>query len=336
MTMKTILVTGGCGFIGSNFVRYLLERYPAYSVINLDKLTYAGNPENLADVAGDARYRFVKGDICDAAAVDPLVAEADAVVNFAAESHVDRSILGGADFVQTDVYGTYVLLEAARRHGLERFHQISTDEVYGSLEEGAWTEDWPLAPRNPYSASKAGAELLVRSFHITHGLPTVVTRASNNIGPYQYPEKRVPLYITNAIDDLPLPIYGSGLQVRDHLHVDDHCAAIDLVLHRGEPGQVYNVGGDNDTTGLDIARTVLSRLGKPESLMHFVGDRAGHDQRYALDCTRIHGLGWRATVDLATTMARTIDWYVEHEAWWRKIRNSEDFQAFYKRQYGNR
>ena len=334
--MKTILVTGGCGFIGSNFVRYLLEHHSEYSVINLDKLTYAGNPDNLADVADDPRYRFVKGDICDAAGVDPLVAEADAVVNFAAESHVDRSILGGADFVQTDVYGTYVLLEAARRHGVERFHQISTDEVYGSLEEGAWTEDWPLVPRNPYSASKAGAELLIRSYHITHGLPTVVTRASNNVGPYQYPEKRLPLYITNAIDDLPLPIYGNGLQVRDHLHVDDHCTAIDLVLHRGEPGQVYNVGGDNDTTGLDIARTVLARLGKPESLMQFVGDRAGHDQRYALNCTRIHALGWRPTVDLASTMARTIDWYVEHEPWWRKIRSSEDFQAFYQRQYGNR
>lgn len=334
--MKTILVTGGCGFIGSNFVRYLLEHHSEYSVINLDKLTYAGNPDNLADVADDPRYRFVKGDICDAAGVDPLVAEADAVVNFAAESHVDRSILGGADFVQTDVYGTYVLLEAARRHGVERFHQISTDEVYGSLEEGAWTEDWPLVPRNPYSASKAGAELLIRSYHITHGLPTVVTRASNNVGPYQYPEKRLPLYITNAIDDLPLPIYGNGLQVRDHLHVDDHCTAIDLVLHRGEPGQVYNVGGDNDTTGLDIARTVLARLGKPESLMQFVGDRAGHDQRYALDCARIHELGWRAEVDLSTAMARTIDWYVEHEEWWRKIRNSEEFQAYYQRQYGNR
>ena len=334
--MRTILVTGGCGFIGSNFVRYLLDRYPDYSVVNLDKLTYAGNPENLADVADDCRYRFVQGDICDAAAVNPLVAGADAVVNFAAESHVDRSILGGADFVQTDVYGTFVLLEAARTHGVERFHQISTDEVYGSLDEGAWTEDWPLAPRNPYSASKAGAELLVRSYHITHGLSTVVTRASNNIGPYQYPEKRVPLYITNAIDDLPLPIYGNGLQVRDHLHVDDHCAAIDLVLHRGEPGLAYNVGGDNDTTGVDIARTVLSRLGKPESLMSFVGDRAGHDQRYALDCTRIHQLGWRQTVDLAAAMERTIDWYVEHEAWWRKIRDNEEFKAYYQRQYGNR
>jgi len=334
--MKTILVTGGCGFIGSNFVRHVLGKYPEYAVINLDKLTYAGNPENLADVADDARYRFVHGDICDAAVVDPLVDAADAVVNFAAESHVDRSILGGADFVQTDVYGTFVLLEAARTHGVERFHQVSTDEVYGSLDEGAWTEDWPLSPRNPYSASKAGAELLVRSYNITHGLPTVVTRASNNIGPYQYPEKRVPLYITNAIDDLPLPIYGNGMQVRDHLHVDDHCAAIDLVLHQGEAGQVYNVGGDNDTTGVEIARTVLSHLGKPDSLMHFVEDRAGHDQRYALDCARVHQLGWRQTVDLSTAMERTIDWYVEHEPWWRKIRNSDEFQSFYQRQYGGR
>jgi len=334
--MQRILVTGGCGFIGTNYIRYVLEKYPDYRVINLDKLTYAGNPANLSDVADDPRYRFVKGDICDEATVDPLVAEVDAVVNFAAESHVDRSILGGADFVQTDVYGTYVLLEAARRHGVERFHQISTDEVYGSLESGAWTEASPLEPRNPYSASKASAELLVRSYHITHGLPTVITRAANNIGPYQYPEKRVPLYVTNAIDDLPLPIYGNGLQVRDHLHVGDHCAAIDLVLHFGAAGEAYNVGGDNDATGLEIARAILQRLDKPESLMHFVGDRAGHDQRYALDCSKIRALGWRPGRDLASAMSLTIDWYVENEEWWRQIRDSEDFRTYYQQQYGNR
>ena len=334
--MQQILVTGGCGFIGANFIRFLLQKYPDYGIINLDKLTYAGNPANLSDVAGDPRYRFVKGDICDEATVDPLVAEVDAVVNFAAESHVDRSILGGADFVQTDVYGTYVLLEAARRHGVERFHQISTDEVYGSLVSGAWTEASPLEPRNPYSASKASAELLVRSYHITHGLPTVITRAANNIGPYQYPEKRVPLYVTNAIDDLPLPIYGNGLQVRDHLHVEDHCVAIDLVLHFGAAGEAYNVGGDNDATGLEIARAILQRLDKPESLMHFVGDRAGHDQRYALDCSKIQALGWRPARDLASAMSLTIDWYVENEDWWRQIRDSEDFQTYYQQQYGNR
>jgi len=329
-------VTGGCGFIGTNSIRYILRKYPDYSIVNLDKLTYAGNPANLSDVADDPRYSFVKGDICDVAAVDPLVAEVDAIVNFAAESHVDRSILGGADFVQTDVYGTYVLLEAARRHGIERFHQISTDEVYGSLVSGAWTEASPLEPRNPYSASKASAELLVRSYHITHGLPTVTTRAANNVGPYQYPEKRVPLYVTNAIDDLPLPIYGNGLQVRDHLHVEDHCAAIDLVLHFGEVGEAYNVGGDNDATGIEIARTILQRLGKPESLMQFVGDRAGHDQRYALDCSRIEALGWRPERDLASAMSLTIDWYVENEEWWRQIKASEEFQSYYQQQYGNR
>ena len=334
--MQRLLVTGGCGFIGTNFIRYVLRKYPDYSIINLDKLTYAGNPANLSDVADDPRYRFVKGDICDEAVVDPLVAEVDAIVNFAAESHVDRSILGGADFVQTDVYGTYVLLEAARRHGLERFHQISTDEVYGSLTTGAWTEASPLEPRNPYSASKASAELLVRSYHITHGLPTVTTRAANNVGPYQYPEKRVPLYVTNAIDDLPLPIYGNGLQVRDHLHVEDHCAAIDLVLHSGAVGEAYNVGGDNDATGVEIARTILERLDKPESLMQFVGDRAGHDQRYALDCSRIQTLGWRPERDLTAAMSRTIDWYVENEDWWRQIKASEEFKSYYQQQYGNR
>ncbi len=333
--MRTLLVTGGCGFIGSNFVRYLLAKHPDYEVINLDKLTYAGNPENLADLTGDPRYRFVHGDICDDALVDRLMSNVDAVVNFAAESHVDRSIMGGAEFVQTDVYGTYVLLEAAARHQLQRFHQISTDEVYGSLESGAWTEDWPLEPRNPYSASKAGAEMLVRAYHTTHGLATVVTRASNNIGPYQYPEKRVPLYITNAVDDLPLPIYGNGRQVRDHLHVADHCSAIDLVLHRGEAGEVYNVGGTNDGDGLMVARTILEALGKPESLIEFVDDRPGHDQRYALDSTRVRNLGWSPEFDFTAAMRDTIDWYVGHEDWWRAIKASDDYKQYYQRQYGS-
>ena len=332
--MHTLLITGGCGFIGSNFVRHVLAKYPAYAVVNLDKLTYAGNPANLADVAGDPRYRFVEGDICDVDLVDSIMEEVDAVVNFAAESHVDRSIMGGAEFVQTDVYGTYVLLEAAKQHRIERFHQISTDEVYGSLETGAWTEDYPLEPRNPYSASKAGAEMLVRAYHITHGLPAVVTRASNNIGPFQYPEKRVPLYITNAIDDRPLPLYGNGRQVRDHLYVDDHCTAIDLVLHRGEPGEVYNVGGANEGDGLLVARTILEALGKPESLIEFVDDRPGHDQRYALDSSKISDLGWRPDVDFSAAMQRTIAWYVEREDWWRAIVASDEYQDYYQRQYG--
>ena len=336
MAVKSILVTGGSGFIGSNFIRHLLAKHPEYSVANLDKLTYAGNPENLADIEDDDRYRFVRGDICDPDVVDPLVAEADVIVHFAAESHVDRSLLGGAEFVRTNVYGTAVLLEAAHRHGVQRFHQISTDEVYGSLEEGAWTENCVLDPRNPYSASKAGAELLVRAYHVNHGLPTVVTRASNNIGPYQYPEKRVPLYITNAIDDQPLPVYGDGLQVRDHLHVDDHCAAIDLVLHEGAVGEVYNVGGENEANGLEVARAILERLGRPETLIEFVKDRSGHDWRYALDSSRIAALGWKPERDVLTSMNSTIDWYVNNEAWWRKIRSGDDYQAYYQKQYAAR
>ena len=334
--MKTLLITGGCGFIGSNFIHYLLAKYPDYRVVNLDKLTYAGNPANLASLADDIRYRFVEGDICDRAAVDALVAEADMVVNFAAESHVDRSIMGGAEFVHTNFNGTYELLESAKEHGVERFHQISTDEVYGSIDEGAWTEEWPLAPRNPYSATKASAELLVRSYHITHGLPVVTTRASNNIGPYQYPEKRVPLYITNALDDQPLPIYGDGSQVRDHLFVEDHCAAIDLVLHAGADGEVYNVGGENDATGLEVARLIVERLGKDEGLLQFVGDRTGHDQRYALDSSKVAALGWKPASDFRAAMQRTIDWYVANQNWWREIKERQDYRDYYQRNYGNR
>ncbi|MBT4503729.1 MAG: dTDP-glucose 4,6-dehydratase [Gemmatimonadetes bacterium] len=334
--MKNILVTGGCGFIGSNFIRFLLREHPEYCIVNLDKLTYAGNPANLADLDGDERYRFVEGDICDAEVVDPLVAEADGVVNFAAESHVDRSIMSGGDFVQTNTYGTYVLLESAKTHGVERFHQISTDEVYGSIAEGAWDEEFPLEPRNPYSASKASAELMVRAYYISHGLPTVVTRASNNIGPYQYPEKRVPLYLTNAVEDRPLPVYGNGMQVRDHLYVEDHCAAIDLVLHRGETGQAYNVGGDNDATGVEVARFILEHLGKPESLIQFVEDRKGHDERYALDSDKIKALGWEPRYNFEEAMRQTLDWYLANEDWWREVKGREDYREYYRRQYGKR
>jgi dTDP-glucose 4,6-dehydratase len=334
--MKTLLITGGCGFIGSNFIHYALEKYPEYRVVNLDKLTYAGNPANLIELADDGRYRFVEGDICDSATVGPLVAEADIVVNFAAESHVDRSIMGGAEFVKTNFNGTYTLLDSAVEHGIERFHQISTDEVYGSIDEGAWTEEWPLAPRNPYSSTKASAELLVRAYHITHGLPVVTTRASNNIGPLQYPEKRVPLYITNAIDDLPLPVYGDGSQVRDHLYVEDHCSAIDLVLHQGEIGEIYNVGGENDATGLEVAKVILKRLGKDESLLQFVTDRSGHDQRYALDSSKVQALGWQPASDFRVAMERTVDWYVENESWWREIKERQDYKDYYQRNYGNR
>ena len=334
--MKTLLITGGCGFIGSNFIHYVIAKYPEYRVVNLDKLTYAGNPANLIELAGGDRYRFVEGDICDPATVGPLVAEADIVVNFAAESHVDRSIMGGAEFVQTNFNGTYTLLDSAVKHGIERFHQISTDEVYGSINEGAWTEEWPLAPRNPYSSTKASAELLVRAYHITHGLPAVTTRASNNIGPFQYPEKRVPLYISNAIDDLPLPVYGDGSQVRDHLYVEDHCSAIDLVLHQGEIGEIYNVGGENDATGLEVAKVILKRLGKDESLLTFVTDRSGHDQRYALDSSKVQALGWLPASDFRVAMERTVDWYVVNESWWREIKERQDYKDYYQRNYGNR
>lgn len=332
--MATVLVTGGCGFIGSNFIRHMLRKYPQYRIANLDKLTYAGNPQNLADLNGEERYSFTQGDICDAEVVDPLVKESEIIVNFAAESHVDRSILGGAEFIQTNIHGTCVLLESARKHGVERFYQISTDEVYGSIENGAWCEDEPLMPRNPYSASKASAELMVRAYHLNYGLPTLVSRASNNIGPYQYPEKRVPLYITNAIDELPLPVYGNGLQVRDHLYVGDHCAAIDLVLHQGAVGETYNIGGDNDATGLEVARSILERLDKSEDLIEFVDDRLGHDQRYAIDSSKIKALGWESQCDFQAAMTRTVDWYVEHGDWWREIKAGNDYRSYYRRQYG--
>ncbi len=332
--MPTVLVTGGCGFIGSNFIRYMLRKYPQYHIVNLDKLTYAGNPRNLVDLADEARYSFNQGDICDAGIVDLLVQKSDIIVNFAAESHVDRSILGGAEFVQTNIHGTCVLLESARKRGVDRFYHISTDEVYGSIESGAWSESEPLLPRNPYSASKASAELMVRAYNLNYGLPTLVSRASNNIGPYQYPEKRVPLYITNAIDELPLPVYGSGLQVRDHLYVEDHCAAIDLVLHQGTIGETYNIGGDNDATGLEVARAILEQLDKSENLIEFVDDRPGHDQRYAIDSSKIKALGWDPKCDFQTAMIRTVKWYVENEEWWREIKGGDDYRTYYQRQYG--
>ena len=334
--MKTMLVTGGCGFIGSNYIRYILSQETEWQVINLDKLTYAGNLGNLSNLADNLRYRFVHGDICNVDIVQPLVDEADVVINFAAETHVDRSIMGGAEFVQTNINGTYTLLECARVCGVERFLQVSTDEVYGSIEEGLWTEEWPLDPRSPYSASKASAELLVSAFHVTHGLPILITRCSNNIGPYQYPEKRVPLFVTNAIDDLALPIYGDGSQVRDHLYVEDHCSAINVVLNSGEPGEAYNVGGDNEATGIDVVRTILRILDKPENLIENVADRPGHDARYALDSSKLRGLGWLPTCDYAEAMQRTVEWYVANEAWWRSIKDSGDFRDYYQRNYGKR
>ncbi len=330
-----LLVTGGAGFIGSNFVRRMLDRDGDVRITVLDKLTYAGNLANLADVEGDPRYRFVKGDIGDADLVETLAGEVDAIVNFAAESHVDRSIEQPDAFIQTDVHGTFVLLEAARRHGHERYLQISTDEVYGHVPVGSSTETAALEARSPYSASKAGGDLLTRAYHTTYGLPTMITRASNNFGPYQYPEKVVPLFITNAIDDDPLPLYGDGQQIRDWLYVDDHCDAIALVLASGEPGEVYNVGGGNELTNLQLTGSILELVEKPTSLVRHVADRAGHDRRYSVDCSKIRDLGWAPAVSFADALQRTVDWYRQREDWWRPLKSGE-YLDYYRRQYGDR
>jgi dTDP-glucose 4,6-dehydratase len=336
--MLNVLVTGGAGFIGSNFVRYAIDAHDDWRVTTLDKLTYAGRTENLQDVLSHPRHTFVQGDVADAALAAPLVREAHLVFHFAAETHVDRSISGAADFIQTDVMGTYVLLEAARQApALRRFVQISTDEVYGTVPAGHSRETDELKPRNPYAASKAGADRLAYSFWATYGLPVVITRASNNYGPNQFPEKVIPLFVTNALEDRPLPMYGDGRQVRDWLHVLDHCRALDLVAAAGEPGEVYNVGGGNETANMDLAVRILELLGKPASLIRRVADRPGHDRRYALDCGKLQALGWRATVDFDHGLAATVDWYRENEWWWGPIkRQDKAFQAYYQAQYAGR
>jgi len=336
--MHTLLVTGGAGFIGSHYVKYALQHHANYRVITLDKLTYAGNLANLAEVIDNPRHEFIHGDIADAQLVDQLVPRVDAVINFAAESHVDRSIMGAGEFMDANAMGVYVLLNAAKRHGVERFLQVSTDEVYGSLEpdEAPWTENSPLAPRNPYAVSKAAGDMMARAFFITHGVPTLITRAANNVGPNQYPEKRVPLFITNAIDDLPIPVYGKGTAVRDHLYVTDHCAAIDLVLHEGEPGEAYNVGADNDADGQLLTENILSQLDKPLALIEYVTDRPGHDMRYALNSSKLKALGWSPQHDLQRCLEETVEWYVTGESWWRPLKQSGDFQSYYARQYANR
>jgi dTDP-glucose 4,6-dehydratase len=336
--MVNVLVTGGAGFIGSNFVRWAHARHPDWRLTTLDKLTYAGRLENLRDLDGSDRHRFVKGDIADAAVAAPLVKEAEIVVHFAAETHVDRSILAAGEFIHTDIFGTFVLLEAAREApALRRFIQISTDEVYGSVAEGHSRETDELRPRNPYSASKAGADRLAYSYWATYGVPVLVTRASNNYGPNQFPEKVIPLFITNAIDERPLPLYGDGLNVRDWLHVDDHCRALDLLIERGEPGQVYNIGGGNEVRNVDLTQRILELTGRPGTLIQPVADRPGHDRRYALDTTKLRTLGWTPHMPFAKGLETTVEWYRANEWWWRPIKEQDAaFRAYYQTQYGGR
>jgi dTDP-glucose 4,6-dehydratase len=330
--LRRLLVTGGAGFIGSAFVRQRLKSDQEIAITVLDKLTYAGSEDNLAELRDDRRLRFVKGDICDPSTVDALAKDVDAIVNFAAESHVDRSLLDAGAFVQTDVYGTYVLLEAARKHRHQRFVQVSTDEVYGYVKDGRSKESDGLAPRSPYSATKAGGEMLVQAYHASFGLPTLITRGANTYGPYQFPEKIIPLFITNALQNLPLPIYGNGSAVRDYLYVDDHVSGIARILWKGEPGSAYNIATGTEISGVEVADTVLKLCQKPSSLKHFVKDRPGHDYRYALDIRKLRPLGWEPALRFADGLRVTVDWYKRNEAWWR-TRKSEDFWQYYRANY---
>jgi len=333
-----VLVTGGAGFIGSNFVRWALDAHPDWRVTTLDKLTYAGRFENLRGVLENPRHIFVKADIADAEVSAPLVKAAHIVVHFAAETHVDRSIQAAGDFIHTDVFGTFVLLQAARDAAhLRRFIQISTDEVYGSVPSGHSTETDELRPRNPYAASKAGADRLAYSFFATYGVPVVITRASNNYGRHQFPEKVIPLFITNAIDSRPVPLYGDGLNIRDWLHVDDHCRGIDLLIERGESGEVYNIGGGNEVKNVDLTHRILELVGRPKSLIQPVADRPGHDRRYALDTTKLRRLGWAPQVPFDEGLAGTVAWYRDNDWWWRPIKDGDPaFRAYYESQYGRR
>lgn len=334
-----IMVTGGCGFIGSNFIRYILETRPENLIVNFDKLTYAGNLENLKDVSDNPNYKFVKGDICERSSVESVIKDynIEAIINFAAESHVDRSIMGPAIFVETNIGGTNVLLEVVKDFKIKRFIQISTDEVYGSLgPTGKFREDTPLHPNSPYSASKAAADLLALAYHHTFGLPIIVTRCSNNYGPYQFPEKLIPLMIANAIENKQLPVYGDGLNVRDWIHVLDHCRAIDLVLVKGKEGEIYNIGGENEWKNIDIVRLILKNLKKTDSLITFVKDRPGHDRRYAIDASKIiNELGWKPEIKFEDGIAETIKWYIQNKSWWRRIISGE-YQQYYQQMYGNR
>ena len=342
MSTMTIIITGGAGFIGSNFVFHMLREHPQDRVICLDKLTYAGNLSTLAPVMGQDNFRFVKADICDRDAVYSLFEEEhpDVVVNFAAESHVDRSIENPTIFLETNIMGTAVLMDACRKYGIQRYHQVSTDEVYGDLPldrlDLFFTETTPIHTSSPYSSSKASADLLVLAYHRTYGLPVTISRCSNNYGPYHFPEKLIPLMIINALHDKPLPVYGDGLNVRDWLYVEDHCRAIDLILQKGRVGEVYNVGGHNEMKNIDIVKLICKALGKPESLIHHVTDRKGHDRRYAIDPTKIHEeLGWLPETKFADGIKKTIQWYLDHEDWWQPIISGE-YQQYYQKMYGSR
>ncbi len=334
--MNKFLITGGAGFIGSNFIYYLINKYEDINIVNLDKLTYAGNLENLKDIEKMPNYKFVHGDICDFSLLDRLMPEIEVVVNFAAETHVDRSIMDADSFILTDVYGTYNLLKAVSKHGTKLFVHISTDEVYGAIPHGSTTEDHPLNPRNPYSASKAGADKLVLSFYNTYKLPVIIIRPSNNFGPYQYPEKLMSLFITNAIDDISLPLYGDGKQVREWLYVEDNCSAIDLIINKGKAGEIYNVGSGHHLQNIEVAHKIVHMLQKPTSLIRPVPDRPGHDRRYSLDSNKISRLGWKPLEDFDRALEKTVHWYQAQEPWWRKIKEKDkNFIEYYKKQYGS-
>ncbi|MCU0497513.1 MAG: dTDP-glucose 4,6-dehydratase [Anaerolineae bacterium] len=335
--MKNILVTGAAGFIGSAFARYMVEKYRHYQIIVYDKLTYAGNLDNLLPIDDEENYRFERGDIANRETLKAVLEkyQIDTIVNFAAESHVDRSILTPDAFIHTDFVGVYILLDEGKKHGIERFVQVSTDEVYGDIHEGLSVESDPFLPNSPYAASKASGELMVRAYHVTHGMNTVITRGSNTFGPYQYPEKLLPFFITEAIDDRPLPLYGDGRQVRDWLYVEDHVTGIDVALHHGQSGEAYNIAGENQQHNIDVIHHMLDHLGKPYSLIKHVPDREGHDRRYAMDCAKLRALGWQRQFTFEDALQKTVAWYRENEWWWRKIKTGE-FMEFYKQQYAAR
>ena len=315
-----ILVTGGCGFIGSNFIRHILKKYPAYKIINIDKLTYCGNTCNLSDIGKGRRYVFIKGDICDREIVDKIMKGCDAVINFAAETHVDRSISDASDFIRTNIHGVHVILESAKKHNIKRVIQISTDEVYGSINKGSFKEISPLQPNSPYSAAKAGGDHLAMAYYKTFKLPVIITRSSNNFGPYQYPEKVIPLFITNLLENKKVPLYGDGMNVRDWLYVIDNCSAIDLVLHKGKIGEIYNIGASFEIPNIELTKIILKNLGKTDKMISYVTDRLGHDRRYSLDSSKVRKLGWKPARDFNTAIKETINWYKNNTTWWQKLR----------------